>query len=86
MSCKRGPRNILLSLIYKKSRKVGGQQQHITTSLSTTLTYSLNFDKEVRMNDWMLEARLDPKKWQSRVETALKLAPNTYIPFKIRNW
>ena len=43
MSCKRGPRNALLSWIYNKPRKHGGQQQHITTSLSNTLIDSLHF-------------------------------------------
>jgi hypothetical protein len=61
MSCKRGgPRNALLSWIYKKSRKQGGQQQHIKTSLSNTLTDSLHFETD-QLNDWMLEAKLEPK-------------------------
>ena len=36
-SCKRGPQNASLSWIYNEPRKQGGQQQHITTSLSNTL-------------------------------------------------
>ena len=53
MSCKRGPRNALLSWIYKEPRKHGGQQQHITTSLSNTLIHSLHFETD-QFNDWML--------------------------------
>ena len=58
MSCKRGPRNTLLSWNYKESRKQGGQQQRIKTSLSNTLTDSkLHFETD-QLNDWMLEAKI----------------------------
>ena len=85
MSCKRGPRNVLLSWIYKKARKQGGQQQHIKTSLSNTLIDSLHFESD-QLNDWMLEAKLEPKKWANQIETALNLAPKTYVPLKLRKW
>ena len=62
MSCKQGPRNALLSWIYKKSGKQGDQQQHITTSLSNKLTDSLHFETD-QLNSWMLEVKLEPKKW-----------------------
>ena len=85
MSCKRGPRNVLLSWIYKKARRQGGQQQHISTSLSNTLMDSLHFETD-QLNDWMLEAKLEPKKWAIRIETALNLVPKTYVPLKLRKW
>ena len=86
MSCKRGgPRNRLLSWIYNEPRKHGGQQQHITTSLSNTLIDSLHFEND-QLNDWMSEAKLDPKKWANRIETALNLVPKTYVPLKLRTW
>ena len=44
MNCKWGPRNALLSWIYKKPRKQGGYQQHITTILSNKLTYNFHFE------------------------------------------
>ena len=84
MDDNRGPRNALRSWIYNKSRKQGGQQQHIRTSLSITLTDSLNFESD-RMNVWMLEAK-EPKIWANRIETALNLVPDTYKPFKLRKW
>ena len=59
MNDNRGPRNALRSWIYNKSRKQGDQQQHIRTSLSITLTDSLNFESD-KMNVWMLEAK-EPK-------------------------
>ena len=85
MSCKRGPRNTLLSWIYKKPRKQGGQQQHITTNLRHTLTDCLHFQID-QLNDWMLEAKLEPKKWVTRTETALNLVSKTYVPLKLRKW
>ena len=85
MGCKRGPQNALLSWIYNKPRKHRGQQQHITTSLSNTLIDSLHF-KNDQLNDWMLEAKLDPKKWANQIETALNLVPKTYVPLKLRTW
>ena len=62
MSCKRGPQNALLSWIYNKPRKHRGKQQHITTSLSNTLIDSLHFENN-QLNDWMSEAKSDPKRW-----------------------
>ena len=62
----------LRSWIYKEPRKQGGQQQHIKTSLSNTLTDGLHFETD-QLNDWMLE----PKKWANRIETALNLEPKT---------
>ena len=59
MNDKRGPKNALCSWIYNEPRKQGGQQQHIRTSLSITLTDSLHFESD-KMNDWMLEAK-EPK-------------------------
>ena len=56
----KGPKNLLHSWIYNKLRKQGGQQQHIRSSLSITLTDSLHFESE-KMNHWMLEAK-EPKK------------------------
>ena len=56
MSCKQGPRKALLSWIYNESRKQGGQQQHITTSLINTLIDSLNF-KSDQLNNWMSKAK-----------------------------
>jgi len=85
MNDKRGPKNALRSWIYNESRKQGGQQQHIRTSLSITLTDSLHFKESDKMNDWMLEAK-EPKKWATRIETALNLVPDTYKPFKLRRW
>ena len=85
MSCKQGPRNILLSWIYKKSRKQGGQQQQISTSLSNTLTDSLHFETD-QLNDWMLEAKLEPWKWANQIETALNLVCKTYVSLKLRKW
>ena len=85
MSCKRGPRNTLLSWIYKKARKQGGQQQHISTSLSNTLIDSLHFETD-QLNDWMSVAKLEPKKWANQIETALNLVPKTYVPLKLRKW
>ena len=85
MGCNRGPKNALRSWIYNKPRKQGGQQQHIRTSLSITLTDSLHFDSD-KMNDWMLEAKLEPKKWANRIETALNLVPKSYVPLKLRKW
>ena len=61
MNDNRRPKNALPSWIYSKPRKQGGQQQHIKTSLSITLTDSLHFESD-KMNDWMLEAK-EPKKW-----------------------
>ena len=84
MNDKRGPKNALRSWIYNEPRKQGGQQQHIRTSLSITLTDSLHFESD-KMNDWMLEAK-EPKKWATRIETALNLVPDTYKPFKLRRW
>ena len=84
MSCKRGPRNALLSWIYNEPRKHGGQQQHIITSLSNTLIDSLHF-KNDQLNDWMSEAKLDPKQWANRIETALNLVPKSYLTFKTLN-
>ena len=84
MNDKRGPKNALRSWIYNESRKQGGQQQHIRTSLSITLTDSLHFESD-KMNNWMLEAK-EPKKWATRIETALNLVPDTYKPFKLRRW
>ena len=60
-NCNRGPKNALRSWIYNKSRKQGGQQQHIRISLSITLTDSLQFEPD-KMNDSMLEAKLEQKK------------------------
>ena len=34
----------------------------IRNSLSITFTDSLHFESD-KMNDWMLEAKLEPKKW-----------------------
>ena len=85
MSCNRGPKNALCSCIYNKSRKQGVQQQHIRTSLSIILTDSLHFESD-NMPDWMLEAKLEPKKWANRIETALNLVPKTYVPLKLRKW
>ena len=59
MNDNQGPKNALCSWIYKEPRKQGGQQQHIRTSLSITLTDSLYF-KSDKMNDWLLEAK-EPK-------------------------
>ena len=84
MNDNRGPKNALRSWIYNEPRKQGGQQQHIKSSLSTTITDSLHFESD-KMNDWMLEAK-EPKKWANRIETALNLVPNTYKPFKLRRW
>ena len=64
------------------NKKYGGQQQHITTSLSNTLIDSLHFENN-QLNDWMSEAELDPKKWANRIETALNLVPKTYVPLKL---
>ena len=50
-----------------------------------TLTYSLQFESD-KMNDWMLEAKLEPEKWANRIETALKLVPKMYRPLKPRKW
>ena len=50
ISCEQGPQNALFSLIYNEPRKDGGQQQHITTSLSNTLIDSLNFEID-QLND-----------------------------------
>ena len=63
MSCKRGPRNALLSWIYNESRKQGDQQQHIKISLSNTLIAidSLHFETD-QLNDWMSEVKLEEKK------------------------
>ena len=44
----------------KKPRKQGGQQQYIPNSLTNTLTDSL-YLKIDQLNDWMLEANLEPK-------------------------
>ena len=85
MSCKRGPRNVLLSWIYKKARKQGLQQQHISTSLSNTLIDSLHFETD-QLNDWMLEEKLEPKTWANRIEKALNLVPKIYVPLKLRKW
>jgi len=53
--------------------KIRTQQQSIRTSLSIiTLTDSLQFEID-KMNAWMLEAKLEPKKWANRIETALNL-------------
>ena len=82
MNDNRGPRNALRSWIFNEPRKQGGQQQHIRTSLSITLTDSLHFESD-KMNDWMIEAK-EPKKWATRIETALNLVPDTYKPFKLR--
>ena len=77
MSCKQGPRNALLSWIYNEPRKQGGQQQHITTSLSNTLIDSLHFEID-QLNDWMSKAKLEKKKLANRIEiTALNLQPKT---------
>ena len=84
MNDNRGPKNALRSWIYNISRKQGGQQQRIKTSLSITLTDSLHF-KSDKMNDWMLEAK-DPEKWATRIESSLNLVPDTYQPFKLRQW
>ena len=75
MNDNRGPKNALRSWIFNESRKQGGQQQHIRTSLSITLTDSLHFESD-KMNDWMIEAK-EPKKWATRIETALNLVPDT---------
>ena len=85
MSCKRGPRNTLLSWIYNEPRAQGGQQQHITTSLSNTLIDSLHFETD-QLNDWMPEAKFEKKKWANRIETALNLRPKTYLPLKLQTW
>ena len=77
MNDNRGPKNALCSWIYNKPRKQGGQQQNIRTSLSITLTDSLHFESD-KMNDWMLEAKLEPKKRTNKIETALNLVPKTY--------
>ena len=58
MSCKQGPQKALLSWIDNKPRKKGGQQQHITTSLSNTLIDSLYFESD-QLSDWMLKAKLE---------------------------
>ena len=50
MKDNRGPKNALRSWIYNKSRKQGGQQQHIRTSLSITLIDSLHFVSD-KMNN-----------------------------------
>ena len=54
------------SWIFNESRKQGGQQQHISTSLSITLTDSLHFESD-KMNDWMLSIKPNcfwlPSKW-----------------------
>ena len=84
MNDNRGPKIAQCSWIYNKSRKQGGQQQYIKTSLSITLTDSLHF-KSDKMNDWMLEAK-DPEKWATRIESSLNLVPDTYKPFKLRRW
>ena len=63
MSCKRGPRNALLSWIYNEPRAQGGQQQHIATSLSNTLIDSLHFESD-QLNEWMSEAKLEKKNGQ----------------------
>ena len=86
MNCNRGPKNALHSWIYNKSRKQDGQQQHIRTSLSITRTDSLQFESDKIVNDWMLEAKLEPKKWAKRIETALNLVPKTCKPLKPRKW
>ena len=85
MSCKRGPRNALLSWIYNEPRKQGGQQQRIKTSLSNILIDSLHFETD-QLNDWMSEAKLEKKKWTNRIETAPNLPPKTYVPLKLRTW
>ena len=91
MDDNRGPKNTLCSWIYNKSRKQGDQQQNIKTSssitsiTSITLTDSLQFVTD-NMNGWMLEAKLEPKKWVNRIETALNLVPETYEPLKLRKW
>ena len=74
----------LQSWIYNEARKQGGQQQHIKTSLSNTITDSLYFESD-KINDWMLEAK-EPKIWANQIETALNLMPNMYKPFKLRRW
>ena len=84
MNDNRGPIKALRSWIYNKSRKQGGQQQHIRTSLSITLIDSLHLESD-KMNDWMLEAK-EPKKCANSIETALNLVPDTYKPFKLRKW
>ena len=61
MNDNRGPKNALHSWIYNKSRKQGGQQQNIRTSLSITLTDSLHFESD-KKNDWILEEKLESKK------------------------
>ena len=49
---------------YNKPRKHGGQQQHITSSLSNTLTDILHFETD-QLSNWMLEPKLDPKIWSN---------------------
>ena len=86
MSCKRGPRNALLSWMYlKTSRRQTTTTTHISTTLSNTITNSLYFQTD-QLNDWMLEAKLEPKKWANQIETALNFVPKTYIPLKLRKW
>jgi len=53
--------------------KIRTQQQNIRTSLSIiTLTDSLQFETD-KMNKWMLEAKLEPKKWANLIKIALTL-------------
>ena len=40
---------------------------------------SLHFKIE-QLNDWMLEAILDPKKQANQIKTAPNLVPKTYVP------
>ena len=75
MDDNRGPKDALCSWIYNKSRKKCSQQQKSRTSLSIVITDSLQFETD-NMNEWMPEAKLEPKKWTNGIETALKLVPN----------
>ena len=79
MSCIQGLQNALLSWIYTKPRTHGGQQQYITTSLSITLTDRLDFETD-QLNRWILEAKLDPKKWTKQSKIALNLVLTAYVP------
>ena len=88
MNCKWGPRNALLSWIYKKPRKQGGYQQHITTILSNKLTYNFHFEID-QLIDWMLEEKLEPKKLANQIKTALNLVLKTYyvlLLLKLGRW
>ena len=56
-----GPTSALRSWIYNKSRKQGVLLQNNKTNLTITLTNSLQFETD-NINEWMLEAKLEPKK------------------------